>query len=106
MASFDVVKLFTSVLRKEVMQKLQERLVRDHKLLDRTVLGEQNILELVTLWTQYTFNLESISMNRHRVGHGLSVISNSSRSLYGENRRDNKERGQGESYQVLEEIRR
>jgi hypothetical protein len=37
------------------MQELQERLERDHKLLDRTVLGEQKILELVNLCLVSTY---------------------------------------------------
>jgi hypothetical protein len=53
--SFDVVNLFTSVLRKEAMQELQERLERDHKLLDRMVLCEQKIMELVNLCLDSTY---------------------------------------------------
>jgi hypothetical protein len=55
MVSFDVVNLFTSVPRKEAIQELQERLERDHKLLDRTVLGEQKIMELVNLCLDSTY---------------------------------------------------
>jgi hypothetical protein len=55
MVAFDVVNLFTIVPRKEAMQELQERLEHDHKLLDRTVLCEQKILELVNLCLDSTY---------------------------------------------------
>jgi hypothetical protein len=55
MVSFDVVNLFTSVPRKEAKQELQERLERDHRLLDRTVLGGQKIVELVNLCLDSTY---------------------------------------------------
>jgi hypothetical protein len=43
--SFDVVNLFTSVPRTEDMKELRDRLERDHKLLDRTVLGVEKLMD-------------------------------------------------------------
>jgi hypothetical protein len=49
------------------MQEIQERLEHDHKLLGRTVLGEQKVLELVKLaLTQHICNMGSISTSRYR----------------------------------------
>jgi hypothetical protein len=55
MVSFDVVSLFTSVLRQEFMEELKIRLERDTKLLDRTTLGVHMIMDLVSMCLNSTY---------------------------------------------------
>jgi hypothetical protein len=55
MVSFDVVNLFTSVPRTEAMKELRDRLGRDHKLLDRTVLGVEKLMDLINLCLDTTY---------------------------------------------------
>jgi hypothetical protein len=55
MVSFDVVNLFTSVPRTEAMKELRHRLGRDHKLLDRTVLGVEKLMALINLCLDTTY---------------------------------------------------
>jgi hypothetical protein len=45
--SFDAVNLFTSVPRQEAVIVLRKRLERDTKLIDRTTLGVDKIMELI-----------------------------------------------------------
>jgi hypothetical protein len=55
LVSFDVVSLFTSVPRQEAVIELRKRLERDTKLLDRTTLGVDKIMELIDLCLDSTY---------------------------------------------------
>jgi hypothetical protein len=55
MVSFDVVNIFTCVSRTEAMKELRHRLERDHKLLDRTVLGVEKLMALINLCLDTTY---------------------------------------------------
>ena len=55
MVSFDVVSLFTSVPRRDAVAELRVRLERDTKLLERTVLKVEKIVELVDLCLDATY---------------------------------------------------
>jgi hypothetical protein len=52
---FDVCNLFPSIPRKEAVKVLQERLERDSKLIDRTMLTVEKIIELVELCVNSTY---------------------------------------------------
>jgi len=55
LVSFDVVSLFTSVPRGEAVKELRVRLERDPKLLDRTTLTIDKLIELVDLCLDNTY---------------------------------------------------
>jgi hypothetical protein len=55
MVSFDVVSLFTSVPRNEAMAELKLRLERDTKLLDRTPLIIEKIIDLINMCLNATY---------------------------------------------------
>jgi hypothetical protein len=55
LVSFDVVSLFTSVLRQEAVRELKTRLERDRKLIHRTTLGVDKIMELNDLCLDSTY---------------------------------------------------
>jgi hypothetical protein len=49
LVSFDVVSLFTSVPRQKAVRELRKRLERDRKIIDRTTIGVDKIMELIDL---------------------------------------------------------
>jgi hypothetical protein len=55
LVSFDVVSLFTSVPRQDAVRELRKRLERDRKLIDRTTLGVDKIMELIDLCLYSTY---------------------------------------------------
>jgi ribosomal protein L30E len=55
LCSFDVCNLFPSIPRKEAVKVLQEGLERDSKLIDRTMLTVEKIIELVELCVNSTY---------------------------------------------------
>jgi hypothetical protein len=86
LVSFDVVSLFTSVPRQEAVIELRKRLERDTKLIDRTTLGVDKIMELIDLCLDSTYS--QLADKFHEQGRGLAIISPLSpvlvsRPLYG-----------------------
>jgi hypothetical protein len=84
MVSFDVISLFTSVPRNEAMAELKIRLKKDTKLLDRTTLPIEKIIDLINMYLNATyFQLGEKFCEQTSKCHGFTIVTHFSRPIHG-----------------------